>query len=127
MRGEIENKDRARQIISFKELRWGNITPTDIDCFIEYHNKTYVHIEAKLFGVDIQDGQMLAYERQCDDLQKVKQAFFIIARHDTPAEKDVILADCIVEKFRHCGQWLNMMDGKSKTWTVRELLRIIIG
>ena len=127
MRDEIKNRERARQLISFKGLCWGSITPTDIDMFIEYHNKAYIIGEAKLFNADIPNGQMLALVRQCDDLQKVKPTYLIIARHNTPIDQDVDFANCIVEKFRHDGKWISMVDDKSKNWTVKQLLSVFIG
>jgi len=41
VRGKIEHRDRARQIRDFSNLRYGNITPTDIDGLIEYQNKCF--------------------------------------------------------------------------------------
>ena len=38
-RGVILNPARMQQIVSFEGMKYGTITPTDIDGFIEYKNK----------------------------------------------------------------------------------------
>ena len=38
-RGVIQNRDRKKQIIDFSGLKYGKITPTDIDGLIEYKDK----------------------------------------------------------------------------------------
>ena len=39
LRGATTYKERAKQGRDFTGLRYGNITPTDIDGLIEYHGK----------------------------------------------------------------------------------------
>lgn len=41
-RGKIQNEEFARRIIDFSGMRYGNITPTDIDGVIEYHDTRVV-------------------------------------------------------------------------------------
>jgi len=47
IRGVIKYRGRARQIIDFRGLTYGNITPTDIDGLIEYKDKCILLIEIK--------------------------------------------------------------------------------
>jgi hypothetical protein len=44
LRGVIQNVGRKQQINDFSELRFGNITPTDMDGCIEYKDKAYIFI-----------------------------------------------------------------------------------
>ena len=50
-RGKIGNRRRALQIRDFTGLRWGNITPTDIDALIDFGDKVFVFIEVKKKGL----------------------------------------------------------------------------
>jgi hypothetical protein len=43
----IQNVGRKQQINDFSELRFGNITPTDMDGCIECKDKAYIFIEIK--------------------------------------------------------------------------------
>ena len=105
-RGTIMNRERKRQINEFEGLRWGNITPTDMDGLIDFHNKAWIMMEFKYKDIELPDGQLLAFERQCDDLQKAKPTIFIIGRHAVdPPSDDVYAADVIVDRFRYRGVW----------------------
>ena len=104
MRGEIQYRERARQLRDFSGLRYGNITPTDSDGEIEYHNKAWVFMEAKLKGVELPYGQRLDLERKCDDLQKVKPTLLLICSHDTPVDMDIDMASTVVSEYRYKGE-----------------------
>jgi len=106
-RGEIHHRERAKQIKDFSGLLYGKITPTDIDGLIEYHNKGYILIEAKLRETEVDFGQRLALERMTDDLTRSgKQTICIIAEHDIddPA-KDINIAATLVREYRLRGTW----------------------
>jgi hypothetical protein len=105
LRGATVYKARAKQGRDFTGLRHGNITPTDVDALIEYENKAYVFIEAKLSGVDMPYGQKLALERLCDDLQKIKPTLLVLITHNTPIEQEIDFAGAMVEKYRYKGRW----------------------
>ena len=62
-RGKIFNPALAAQLRNFSGLRYGKITPTDIDAFIDFSNLLFVFIEAKLPNVELSCGQRLAIER----------------------------------------------------------------
>lgn len=83
-KGKIDDKDYSRQIKDYSGLRYGNITPTDIDGFIEYHNKKFVFIEYKKMDQNIpQRGQELAFQRLVDLINDSgKDAIYIVAEHD---------------------------------------------
>ena len=106
MRGEIENKNRARQLRDFTGLRFGNITPTDIDGFVEFWDKLFVWIEAKVTGTELHYGQRLALERQCDAVaQTGRMAVVLVIDHDTPPEDDIDFATCPVRAYRYNKAW----------------------
>ena len=108
MRGEIYDRDRAAQIRDFSGLRWGNITPTDIDGLIEYHNTCYILMEAKYNGADIPFGQKLALTRMIDDWQK--PAILFLCSHDTPIGTDIDMATTMVSEFYFNGEWKTVKE-----------------
>ena len=118
VRGATTYKSRATQGRDFTGLRYGNITPTDIDGLIEYQNKCYVFIEAKMQGAEMPSGQRIALERLCDDLQKVKPTLLILMTHNTPTSTEIDFANSKVEKYRYKGSWLSPQN----TPTVRQLI-----
>jgi hypothetical protein len=104
-RNRIENRDRAKQLIDFFNMRRGNKSLTDIDGLMEWDNRAYVIIEVKQAGIALPVGQELALTRLCDDLTKAKPTLLIIANHVMPAHWDIDLASCAVAKFRYQGEW----------------------
>lgn len=118
-RGVIRNRGYATQIRDFSGLRFGNITPTDVDGLIEYKGKGYVLIEIKYQGVQLPPGQRLALERLCDDLQRTKPTLLIIAVHDSDGDIDV--AKTLVAEYRFKRKW------RTRDGTIRELIRAFLG
>lgn len=102
-RGVIRNRQYATQVRDFSGLRFGNITPTDIDGMIEYKNLAYVYIETKFENASLPFGQRLALERQCDDMSKVKPTMAIIASHNSDGDIDV--GSTTVTEYRFRGRW----------------------
>jgi len=80
-RGVIENVARKQQINDFRDLRWGNTTPTDIDGVIEYHGKAYAVLEIKYADTEVKYGQRLCLERMIQDFGCRKQAVAAIIEH----------------------------------------------
>lgn len=119
-RGVIRNRDFACQVKDFSGLRFGNITPTDIDGMIEYHNRAYVYIELKHLHTDLPHRQRLALERQCDDMGKVKPTLLVIASHVTGGDIDV--ANTEVIEYRYCKKW----KIPQKTTTVHEIIEYFL-
>jgi hypothetical protein len=121
-RGDVTYKARAQQGRDFTGLRYGNITPTDIDGVIEYHNKCYVFYEAKHENAPpMSDGQRMALERICDDLKK--PSLLVLCKHRHPAEQAIDFAVCDVESVRYKGKWITL---KSKA-KVKEVTDWFIG
>ena len=107
-RGEVYNRERAQQIRDFSGMRFGSITPTDIDGLIEYRDTCYVFIEAKLEGYEMKDGQRLALERLIDDLDK--PAVLFVCEHDTAPQVDIDMANTTATKCYINGKWLTFPE-----------------
>lgn len=105
--GKIKNRKQAQQLRDFSGLRFGSITPTDIDAMIEYKDKAYVIVEGKYKSGTLQGGQKLAFERLCDDLGTQKPSLLIVAKHNVEAgsDKDVDYANCDVAGYRYKRTW----------------------
>jgi hypothetical protein len=106
-RGTIQNRERARQIIDFHGLKIRNITPTDIDGFIEYQDKAMIFLEFKYLDADLPYGQRLALERLIDNIDKAgKEAVLFVCEHNTTnCDKDVIAENAIVRSFYYKKRW----------------------
>lgn len=99
-RGKIAHRNRAAQIRDFSGLRWGNITPTDIDLIVDFQDKLWVIGELKHTDAPLPYGQQLALERLARDLHTVgKPVLCVVAEHSTEIGNDVIAADSIVRTY----------------------------
>lgn len=118
-RGVIENTERAHQTIRFDGLRYGNITPTDIDMLIEYHDKAVILYEFKYEDAPMKRGQKVAIERIVDDIDdsgKIGVAFLCV--HDVAdCSQDVFAKDARVYQIYYNGKWHdgNLQNVKDKT------------
>lgn len=119
-RGAVYNRERATQVRDYTGLRFGNITPTDLDGLIEYKRAGYVLLEMKCEDATLPRGQELALERLTDDLQKVKPCILIISSHD--ALGDIDAANTKVRKFRFRGGWHMAEDGTTLGELVQRFL-----
>lgn len=116
-RGKIQFPERRKQIIDFSKIRYGNITPTDLDGFFEKQNKIFVFYEYKLPNAEMSLGQKTALMRIIDGLSTAgKHAVFFLCRHYEQNSQNIIHAeDAIVDQFYWNGQWF-----KGKGLTVKE-------
>ena len=78
-RGKAHTEYLATQLRDFTGMCWGNITPTDIDCFTDFGGLLFVYVDAKLPGVEMERGQEWAFERAVDDCKHA--AICIIGEH----------------------------------------------
>lgn len=131
IKGKIYNPDRARQLLDFSGLRFGNMTPTDIDGppmngGLEYHNKAYIFIEVKYLDAHFPFGQRLFHERHTDDLERAgKPTLFILSSHDVhDYNKAVDVANTSVREYRFKGKWIPF-DPKY-TITVRKMFDLFL-
>jgi len=105
--GEIRNRKRFKQVVNFKELTYGKISPTDIDGFIDFQDKLFIIIELKLVGIGLETGQRLAFERLNDNLEKAgKHSVVLIAEHNvTNCDDDIDVYKCEVVMYRLHKTW----------------------
>ncbi len=108
-RGKIQYRGRAQQIIDFSGMRFGNITPTDLDGLIEKGNKAFIFYEYKLSNVEMPQGQSLALTRIVDGLSTAgKSAVLFLCRHEEyNPEKDIPADKAIVERIYWNNQWFS--------------------
>ena len=121
-RGVIRNKEIARILRDFSSLKFErNITPTDIDGFVEFDDKCYVFIETKYKEAKVIWGQRLALQRLVDTISDTqKAAILIIATHNIePNTEELIdVGNCQVTEYRTKKKW-HSVNG---SLTVRKLI-----
>ena len=105
--GQIEHEERAKQLRDFSGLRYGNITPTDFDGVIEYHDKGWIIIETKYEDAPVKRGQWLCLERLYNDLEKAgKPTLLIISKHyHHDVNEPIDLANSEVVSYKIKGKW----------------------
>ena len=124
-RGLINNRARAKQLRDYSGLRFGNITPTDLDGVIEYHNKAYLILELKYEDPELYLGQRLALERITDDLEYRKPTLCIIASHyQHNPSKDIDAANASVTEYRLKGEWIKI--SQDSTITTRNIMDLFL-
>jgi hypothetical protein len=97
-KGKIQNRERAKQLRDYTGLRWNNITPTDIDGFIDFQGRFFIYFELKSKGKDISTGQKIAFENIIKNAKE--KTFVIIGEHNQKeCDNDINAADCNVVKF----------------------------
>lgn len=118
-RGVIRNKEFASQIMSFHNMRYGNITPTDIDGFIEYKNKCFIFFESKHTGSALKGGQRLALERLTDACHASRPTILFVCHHNESMadERGVDVSGSIVFEYRYNGKWKTGKEKTLKSWT----------
>lgn len=119
-RGKIIHRERSRQINDFCGLRWGNITPTDIDGFVDFQDRIFVFIEVKYEDIELPRGQKLALERLCDACESSeKHSLVLVARHSIiDVNNDVDVSLLLVDEYRTMGKWQKPL----KQITVKEAI-----
>ena len=97
----IRNKERKQQINDFRHLRFGSITPTDLDGVIEYRDKAYIFFELKYLDADLPDGQRLCLERLVKDVIKSgKKAIALVLGHEIhDTSQSIPVAECKVREL----------------------------
>ena len=106
-RGKIQFRERKKQIIDFSGLKYDNITPSDIDGYIEYRNIASILYEFKYKNAELSDGQLKSLIRNTDKVAKCGcDAVLFICRHevDDPNE-DVDAASTPVDEYYYNKTW----------------------
>lgn len=121
-RGVIRNR-RFKQVNDFSGLRYGSITPTDIDGFLDFNDLWFVFLESKYAGSEMPYGQRLALERLVDCIPEPKKAIGLIAEHHHREDEDIDVARAMVTEVRYARSW---RDERSRTLTVREAIDLFL-
>lgn len=114
-RGKIQFRDRARQIIDFSGMRFGNITPTDIDGFFERRNEIFVFYEFKYGEAIMPYGQALALKRTIDAIAASgrKAALFVCSHDVGDTEQDIDAAKAKVRWYYYDGKQIWEHKGRN--------------
>lgn len=101
----VHNKHGATQFKDFSGLCFGGTRyPTDVDAFMELHDKIFMFIEMKREAGLLPQGQRLALERLTDAVAETgRQSILLIAEHDDDGDIDV--AKALVREYRYNRQW----------------------
>lgn len=105
-RGTFQSIETAKQMVSFEGMRFfgrtgrRNVTPTDIDGFIQLENENaFIFFELKHHG-DAPEGQKLALKAMCDAIEKGgAHAVAFISVHGTEKEEMISAKDSIVTQI----------------------------
>jgi len=99
-RGVIRNIARKQQINDFSRLRFGNITPTDLDGVIEYKDRGYIFFEVKHGDTPLPFGQKLCMERLVRDAPSNKTAMAMVVEHEiADVNESIDVAECEVREL----------------------------
>ena len=114
-RGRIRSIERYRQPVCFHGLKFGKITPTDVDGLIEYRNQVFVFYELKLCGTEMPEGQRKALSRIVDALQSAgKHAVLMKCEHDVyDTDEQVDASEAVVTEIYWKGAWFVIKGGPS--------------
>jgi len=94
--GALHTPARRMQICDYSGLRFGTITPTDIDGFIDLHGKAFIIFELKHRGAELPRGQRIALE----SLVKGRPGIVFVAEHSVDdVKQSVNAADCLVREL----------------------------
>lgn len=110
----IRNRVHMGQLKDYKGIEYCNCRPTDIDAFIDYKNVAHIFIELKHGKTPLPYGQRLAYERLADAVGKAGiSSLVIVAHHNVPYDKDIVVADQIVTTYRSNRIWHAVIEPKT--------------
>ena len=111
-RGVIRNREYATQIRDFSGMQWNNVTPTDIDGFVEFWDEIFIIVEAKHGHSTPPQGQLLALERLTDALEAGgKLSYCLLCSHNTSG--DIDYASLPVTRYRFRKEWHTPITGIS--------------
>lgn len=104
-RGVIRNPEQAKRINDFSGLRFGKITPTDIDGLIDFQDKAYVLIETKYTGGHMPFGQRLAIERLIDIIEETGRRSLALVAEYKNNDGEIDCAKAVVVEYRMKHVW----------------------
>jgi len=105
-RGAVRNRGHYTQLKDYSRLRYGLITPSDIDGVIDFQNKAFVFLELKFSGAKMSFGQRLMYERICDACETGGvPSIVIVADHKSGRDEMIAVHDLPVIQIRFQRKW----------------------
>lgn len=112
-RGVIKNVERKMQLADFSGLRWGKITPTDIDGLLvsvsgllDFGGELFIALELKTCGAGMPRGQRYALRNLSSAIARGGAACHVlVAEHDTPVGTAIDAANADVVELCENGQW----------------------
>lgn len=106
----LEHPDRASQLVDLTGINYGNLSPTDVDGFLEIKNKLFIFLEFKNKNAPpIRYGQRTALERVVDALhQSGKVSLAVIGQHNTAHTEIINGAASKALEVRWQGQWVSL-------------------
>lgn len=111
-RGAVRNRGHYTQLKDFTRLRYGLITPSDIDGVIDFQNKAFVFLELKFSGAQMSFGQRLMYERICDACETGGvPSIVIVADHKSGLDEMIAAHDLPVIQIRYQRKWFRPHPG----------------
>jgi hypothetical protein len=121
-RGAIRNRALAMRVRDYTGLRFGKITPTDIDGFMEFGGRLFVFIEGKSGSANMPYGQQLALERLTDAVHKPPERYAIclISKHND--EGDIDAANSRLTRYRWNGRWSYVFKDISLRFAIDRLV-----
>lgn len=117
---------RKKQLFDVSGLRYGKITGTDMDLFIEMDDKVFLFYEFKYLqpshkgeDYELPYGQRVAYTRLVDALCETGRTavLFTCTHRVDDAEQEVTVDDLHVSKYYHKGKWYNCHGRPAKEIT----------
>ena len=104
-RGIIRDPEKYLRIKDMSGLRWGDITPGDLDCFVEFGGTLFVFMEIKYGHSNMKTGQRLGYERLCDALESAGRTSAVLVAVDRLGIDPIDVASLPVERYRFHKEW----------------------
>lgn len=104
--GSVRHREFAEQGKDFTGLKFGTITPTDLDLSVDFGGKLFVFGEAKFGDAALPVGQRLNLERICDAITRGGgTAIGMVLSHHAPPDQQIPFADTTVRAYYGDGQW----------------------
>lgn len=122
-RGVIKNENFAKVINDFSGLqRHRNITPTDIDGFIDYNGNAAILLEGKFSNCEMSLGQQICFQNIANNY--LKPLLVIIYDNLYISEDKIDVKNSIVFKvyYNESKKWDNIIN---KNYTVLELIELM--
>ena len=121
-RGSIQLRERARQLNDFHDIKYGAITPTDIDGYIEYHNEAFIFYEVKYRDAQLPRGQEIALVRLVDACWKAGyKAALIICEHNVDDPETDVPANMMKVRCVYLGPDYGYCAGNIKNRTPKQM------